>query len=576
MILIKLQDGNLDLYSNETIQWSWTTFRFAGAIKDPYTNDFSIPKTSNNLRLLNVYSILDAPSQRVKKTTTPAIFQQDNQLIPIYIEVNEVTAKDIKIAIFENSFLPNFKDKNLKDYFTDDSTTIWEWISNSMNESSDYFYPYNYGVTYNYNKAQYHASMPIHSILQEIATREGINIEAIPYSYRLLASEKKVCPQNTRQALELDIRYMEGNYYKLYGGQHITNDCSVEGPDHITFNRSCTATMTFYCIWRKKVTTTQNKQIDIRKNGQLVGAIFLNSGSKREGTAIQFTTTLNFHEGDTFSIYFPEANKFQCASVLVDITYSNYAINEDDYGVDLRYVARRPGLDYYDGSTHTLYRAIGNTITIGTDHLVMPKLAFSYFGYWTNVLDITMGELFYELQWMFGKKVLYDYDRIYFSDQPVASVVEGEITEINPNSSYVGQKNYIRYMGQDTGEVTTIDNGWLEEEKDLHRSIFEFLPNNVVNQYSVDDEGKYTFNSISNPVMFRWMGSSLGAQLPEIRKLGMDGLRQSNEVKVKLLNPSPNITNVDVIYLDGREMFVIGGEKNDRSIILTALPIYKS
>ena len=111
MILIKLQDGNLDLYSNETIQWSWTTFRFAGAIKDPYTNDFSIPKTSNNLRLLNVYSILDAPSQRVNKTTTPAIFQQDNQLIPIYIEVNEVTAKDIKIAIFENSFLPNFKDK---------------------------------------------------------------------------------------------------------------------------------------------------------------------------------------------------------------------------------------------------------------------------------------------------------------------------------------------------------------------------------------------------------------------------------------------------------------------------------
>lgn len=573
MISIRINNDYLDLYSTEVIQWNWKTFRFSNGITDAYTNDFNIPKTTNNLRLLNVYSVLDSENQRVKKTTVPAILQEGNRIIQIYIEVNEITSNEISIAVFENSFFGNFKDKLLNEYFVDDSSTIIEWISNSPAEYAQWITPYNYGTTYNYSRAQYHSSKSINSILQTIGTQESINIEQISDSYKLLASKKNVCPQNTIQAIELDIRWMTNNYYDIYAGQHIVNDGAVTGEDHITFNRKCSANLTFYCIWRKKTTTTQNKQIDIRKNGSLVGAIFLNSGSKREGTAIQFTLPLNFNEGDTLSFYFPDANKFQCASVIVKIEYSNYNIDSGDYGESLRYVYRRPVLDYYDGTTHTNYSAIGNTITIGTDTMIMPKLAFSYFGYWTNVPNIKIGDLFYELQWLLGKKLQYDYNSITFGNANEDIIIEGEILSIYPNSAYVGQNNYVRYMNQTTGLVSTIDNKWLEEEKNIHQSIFEFAHNDIINQYHIGEENNYEFTEIDNPVIFNRINNL--SILPTLKTLGTEYLTQSNEVKIQLYNFHPNIDIADIIYINGREMFVIEGERDNNMITLTCIPIYK-
>lgn len=577
MIIINLKDGYLDLYEDETIQWKWTTFRFSGKLQDSYTNDFSIPKTPNNQRLLNIYSVLDASSQRVKKENIPALLQEGDNAIRIFIEVQGISKDEIKICLYENSFFSKFKDVNLSDYFTDDQNTIYEWISNSPAENPTVFLPYNYGAPYKYIKAQYHPSKKLNDILQDIAIQENINIDLIPDNYRLLASKKNVCPQNKTQAIEMDLRYMSNNYYDLYGGQHIVNDCSQDTLDHLTFNRDVDAKMTVYCIWRKKVGTTQNKQIDIRKNGQLISAIFINSSQKREGTAIQYSLQTKFKAGDTFSLYFPDADRFQCCSVVLKMEYNNYEITKDDYNTDLQYSSRRPGLDYYDGTTHTRYPMNGRQIQIGTDTLIPPLLSFSYFGFWTNTPNIKIGSLFYDLQWQLGKKIFYDIDTIYFSDQPVSEEVKGEILEIYTNSSYVGQNNYIIYKGEEYKEeipVSTIDNEWLVLDKNLYESPYEYLPNNVVQQYKISEDGKYTFNELQNPVLLYVDNNN--QILHTLQHLNLEELTQSNEVKIQLYNAIPLIDRADVIYMDGRKYFVIEGTKNfkNNDVNITAIPAY--
>ena len=589
MITIKLEQGVLDVYNDEEIQWQWTAFRFAKGIIDPFTNDIAIPKTGNNMRLLDVYSLLDSKVQKLKKPITPAIMQNGSIMIPIYIQVAEVLKNDIKICLYESTFLSQFKDKQLSDFFVDDASTIVEWTSDSYELYPDKFVPYNYGVPYNKLKAQYHTSKSLDSMIQSIATQENLTISGIPSDYKLLASKKTVCPQNTIQTIQMDLQHMQGGYFLMVGGQHIVNDLSKDDIQKITFNRDAHISMKFYWIWRKKLTTTNNFNVDIRLNDQMINIIPINSSvrNKREGGSSAKQMQLDVHKGDTLSFYFPYQSKFQCVSIVVKMEYSNYNITEDDYGTTLEYYkpwlldeytpgySNRPYLLYYDGDNYQAIKMTQKTISIGGDRVYLDSLAFSYFGYYCNLPDISIGQLFYDLQWMIGKKLKYDYNQIWFEDFKDGEEAEGYIESINPSSTYIGQNNYIRYKNEINSPITKIDNDWLEKENNFFESIFEYLPENTVKQYSIGDNntGMYEYNEIENPVIFSYRTE---VQSIPLYRLNMNELTQSNEVEIELINPSPLITQEDIIYIDGRKYMIIKGTKNykDNSVKLTCLAVY--
>lgn len=597
MVRIQLLNDWLDTYIDEEIQLSWDGFRFQKSLRAGYTNDLNIPKTSKNLSLLGAVGLLDSQTQMFGTKTASCIVQTNLQMIPMMIQVAGVTAEEIKVCLYEDTFPEYYKGKTIKDLFVDGPSTIRAWNKDTVSKYPTEFRNYNYGMPYNAEKAQYHAVRPLRNILNAVASQGGYIMPTIPQDYMLLASKKTVCPQNLRQVIEFNQTSMEGDRFKLHGGQHITNDLSMDENEFMTFNRNNVfCDIKVYILWEKRGIVTQNKNMYLDVNGQHSYWLPLLTGSANFGYQ-QFHVTqygnYEFNEGDTLSFSMPDIDKLRWVSVIVDITYTTGGwfsyISEDDYGTELEYVGRHPefrvGEDGYqfiqfDGSTQSLLPWGQSIQTV--------DLSFAYFGYYCNLPEMNVCDMWYSLQWILGGKLSFDHQRLVtLESADEYAEIEGLITEIRPKTDKLGQKNYIKFKGEDAKPVFTIPNEWLSMEYTIHESSFykTYNPNytvGCVQQYSepeYDEDFQYwtcDFNEIEGVVILNLVGSAL--EPIQLHTFDMEMLNQTMEVDITTFTPL--LRNKDIIYLDGRRFLVINGKSSldNQKTNLTCLlfPIIKA
>ena len=607
MITIQIANGTLDVASEQTIELETTNIRFANGIRDPFTNDFDLPKTQNNIRLLECYNLLDSPNQLYGQQLKPAILTCDGYMMDCYIQVVSVNDDSISVCLYESILPSEVRDKPIKEIIHDTDDTIFVWSVNTKTAYQNDFRRYDYGSAYDNAYAQYHAIKHMNDVIDELGSALGYTFPHTDNDLGLLAQKKTVCPENKRQSLMWTITSADQNFV-MVGGQHIVND--VEGWDgktkvgsstttQVTFNRHCTASIHFYITWVKNSGVGDNTfHVQLYKNGQIYDqCLFGTQHFGLRNALITGTWTIPFEDGDTISMKFhsPSTNnpqkKFEAVMCTMDIEYSDYTINDDDYGEELVYCNWHPFIIQWETLTDTLTKVPldGRQYTFNEygiyaqpEHTVdvyLPWRGISYFGYWCNISDITVGGLFYSLCWYMGKALRLTPYGLEFGDANQSKVLDAYITEIRPSSDYLGRNNYIIWNKENTVNctpVSEINSVWLEEVKKLHESEFAeikrgFLGRARIDQYEIkyeeDDDGHITgsvdYHDIDGTVVMRYQThenthSHWNLELippHALATLDMETITTATEVEIETFDDE--VSDKDYLYLDGRKFMVI-------------------
>lgn len=598
MISILLNDTPLDLYSDTDITWSWTDFRFRDKLTDQYTNNFTIPKTENNIKALDIYSTLDSKDVQFGEEISPADFVLNGEVMSIYIQVISATDNEIEIAIFEDTFSAIDKQKVINDELIDDPSTILCWDMWSMTTYPNKFVSYNYGMSYNWHLAQRHPYVKLKRDILDNLDLKGYQIDPgvfNQYDWRILCSKKVVCPQNTTQVVQYRTTgySLANNNIPCRCSQHITNDASYEVEEGvITFNRSCSFDLEFDFLWQKKNTFHQNSNIKVFIGGQQVYQMGMYSASATEAykhfSLDNGGNHFSVNAGDTLFLRFEDANNFKSISIVMDIEYDQYEITEEDYGTELTYIDILPALYYVTNNAVSPnnynwanFPMNGTTQNILGKTGTLKRLSFAYFGQYCNIPKMKLGDLLYSLQWMIGGELKEDRRRnlLYFDILPHIypsspydnEIYMNEINKLEFHSDKVGKKNYIKYKDEEfPTAITTINNKWLEEEKVWHEVIFHYFNDNVINQYSLDitdeENVKLNFNDIENPVIFNY--NNRVEPIP-LKKFDMENIWFSKEIEFSFYDTPMQFRENHDIIIDGRIYYVISGEQDIEKKIST-------
>lgn len=607
MVTIQIENGSLDVGSEQTIELEVTNIRFAEGIRDPFTNDFDIPKTENNIRLLECYNLLDSPNQLYGQQLKPAVLTCDGYMMDCYIQVVSVNDDSISICLYESVLPAEIRDKKVKEVLHDTENTIYVWSTNTKDAYPNDFRRYDYGSTYDKGYAQYHAIKHVNDVIDDLGAAIGYTLPHTDNDLGLLAQNKYVCPENKRQSLMWTITNADHNLV-IEGGQHVVND--VEGWNghtmignstvtSVTFNRKCTATIHYYITWVKKASTGLNTfVVELWKNGQpLTGRSITTQSLGLRNGLMTGTWTIPFEDGDTIQMTFDSPTtsdpqkKFEAVMCTMDIEYSNYTITDEDYGTELKYCNWHPFIIQWETLTATLSKIPldGRQYTYNeygiyaqpeyTIDIYLPWRGISYFGYYANISDITVGGLFYSLCWYMGKALTLTPNGLEFVDCNKSKSIDAYINEIRPSSEKLGRKNYIIWNSADTDNstaVSEIDSVWLEDTKILHESEFAeikrgFLGRARVEQYQItyedDEDGNTTVNveysEIDGTVVMRYQTHENSQShwnlelIPPhaLQLMDFGDIKTATEVEIETFDTE--VSDMDYLYIDGRKFMVI-------------------
>lgn len=627
MISIQLENGFLDIYTQD-IDWTWETIRFSEGIRDQFSTDIDVPKTENNMHLLDVAGLVDSKTQPLGRQIEPCIMNIGDIVMDVYLQVVSVREEDITICVFEKTLPDNILDTSISRYVADDENSIYVWNVNTRDAYPDDFKTYWYGMAYNPNYAQLHPSRELNEVIQRVNAGSGIEMPLSPSTKYVVATKKTVCPQNRIQIIEGHWTEDSGNRAVLSGGQHVTNDCEFTcSPDTtaITFNRKCKVTGTIYYAYKKRLDVFHDfpLHVSLRNPGE---PVFAPSFYMPSATYASFVMTGTFQmqvkESGELYVLCNDTTRYDMLNFVLVLNITGYEITENDYGQDLKYVNRAPRLKvfsndgqfkygpkpwqdmvdgrgggyaycWFDGTTYATHcNHTGNPAQRLTQSFKLEWCSLAYFGYWCNMPDIKVKELMWGLCWTDGKKLvnrtIHDMwmlkKALQYEDADETAAIEGWISEKRTSSDRLGKDNYILSSGQNTEQaepVSHIDNQWLENSKNIHESPFSYAPWSHGYWYSIDqysepehedgsEEYKCSFNDVDGfAVADSGTVQTLLYRL-EFNHMGFEDMTQSVEVDIHTMD---DVKNLDFVFLDGRKYMVIDGstDLNTGESTLTAL-----
>ena len=591
-ISLYLNGQSLDVYDQD-IEWSWTNIRFSDGIRDQYSTDITLPKTFRNASALEVSGLLDSTTQLYGSQLTPCTLTVNGSIMDVYMQVVSITEDEISICLYERTLPAEVRNANMARLVEDNDNTIIAWNTNSLSAYPNWFKKYHYGIPYDPKYAQYHPILPANTIIDNIKDKFNTDIPYVSNDWYIMATKKCICPQNTRQTMEGV--YSDGKF-NIMGGQHITNDLKLSyglsGTDRITFNRSCKVEIDLWISWQAKELNGYNipfvvnhwkasNQTNDTHQFNMRGDLYTNKVDR-----VSYTFYVDIDDHISFGVV--NASEFVMTRCLADMRITEYDITEDDYGKDMEYISRLPRLVvynyasggyyywYFDASEYDL--AWHERGVSGTKHKWVATVwtSFAWFGYYANLPEMKVSDFLWGLCWLMGKKVKILNNTLEFVGIDSSTVLEkASITEISPITEKFGMKNYLRFDDQEFAPVlTSIDNSWLEAEKDLHKSPFGYIKN--LSQYSgqalqyenpeYDDETEQyscDFNDVG--FLIWWNVTQQGnmqviseyiRDIP-INKMGLDKITQTMQVEIE--SDDICLKDIDYVYLDGRKFMVVEG-----------------
>ena len=547
MISIIVNNENLDLYEENEINFEWTSFAFSKTVKEPYSTDFTIPKSSTNIRLLGIVNLQDEIVFDFQEDYIKGVLIVEEKPININIQVINVNKDEISIFIVESNPVEELLSKNLVKKFDgdedgiliDSNSTIFPWNNNTQTQYPYDFLKYYYGSPYDYRFAQLHPSKRLDSVVYN-ATWHGFHVTTehlldntdYYHDMYLVATNKYVCPQNQVQCLKGYLKSSNNGYFSFYGGQHITNDCEGDVNDNytiITFNRNCSIRLNLVYTFFSRNNFDTNPQLIIETtNNTVLQSFTVPARTYTNHTIRQNTVTFNVSKDDEVRVRVTQASKFdEKFKVLLLMEIYNYETFKEDIGVDLKYrypnAIPRIGSYTYGGKEIDDYQTV---LVSGKEYIKeyysysdkgdawkndtsiqYPKYYYVYFGYYCNLPEIKMKDLIYNLSWMSNRKLNFDKDNVInFAPFNVYTLEKDyEITNTEFLDDHFGKKTSFKCKNEELEDVKlsdtfNINNKWLSNNVAIKESIFAKLyggANNIliIPQYSEFENDNDEFKS---------------------------------------------------------------------------------
>lgn len=606
MINLFLNNGELDIYSGQDITLTYTPIRFCDALTDPYTTDIELVNNSHNVNLLSASGLLDS-NNRFSGRIKPCLLSLNGELMEVYMQVTSIDDDTITVALFEKHIDKETMNKTILDLIKDDQYSIYPWYKNSVTDYPAVFKKYVNGLYGFTDYCQVHQSRNVNDIIDILSLASHYELPHTNPKLWMTATNKKMCPQNKRQVLEITFKKNEIMGY-VNGGGHITNDLEWSwdpSEQKITFNRHCIASMTITLSYGRKNNyhPTYNEYFETilrRPDNTPVQDHFTEMPLPWYNGVVSstYTTPQTYIIQDTtLEFKIANMNRYDYANAVIIMDITDYDIVDDDYDVDLSYIARYPkllfwtatqhGQDlymYFDGGTYQFVPTSSEVVPI-----TLPKLSFSYLGFYCNLPKITLKDLLYGLCFLNEKKFLKVSWEYLFLDANDKKEIDGVITSFETINDSLGIKNHLLFTGEEENDyntVSTIESDWLEANVDLHTSPFAYSLRSFGNwayfhQYSNkeydEEKGEYKCDydevdglpiSKIEPIAPNML---LRVELPDF---GFDELTESTTVEIETYD---DVRRLDYIYLHGRKFMVqeIETELNGGLSTIKAIEIWK-
>ena len=607
MINLFLNNGELEVYDGQDITLTYTPIRFCDALTDPYTTDIELPNNRHNITLLSASGLLDS-DRRYGRPIKPCLLSLNGELMDVYMQVNSITNDTITVTLFERTIDTETMNKTILDLVQDDQFSIYPWYKDSVTDFPNVFKKYVNGLYGFTDYCQVHQSRNVNDIIDILSLASHYELPYTDPKLWMTATNKNICPQNKRQVLEITFKKNEVMGY-INGGGHVTNDLEWSwdpSEQKITFNRHCVVSMTIYLSYGRKnnfhPTSQEYFETILRRPDNTpvqdhptemplpwYNAVVTDTYTTPQ-TYITQDTTLEFR--------ITNMNRYDYANAVIIMDISNYDIVDDDYGLELSYVARYPkllfwtatqhGQDlymYFDGRTYQFVPSISEVVSI-----TLPKLSFSYLGFYCNLPKITLKELLYGLCFLNEKKFLKVSWQYLFLDAYDKKEIDGVITEFDPSNDELGIKNHLLFSGEEENNyntVCTVDNDWLESSVVLHQSPFAYslrrygtwayFPQYSNKEYD-EEKGEYKcdYEDVDGlPITKIEPNTPDLLQRVELPEFGFEELTESTTVEIETYD---DVRRLDYVYLHGRKFMVqeIETELNSGLSTIKAVEIWKT
>lgn len=589
---------------------NWSNIRFSEAVADEWSTEIELANDQYNIDLLDCYGLLDRGAIYNHKVICSVLV--DDIAKDGYLQILSIDETTIKARAYIISIPYEILDKKVSDYYPHNDV-VFRWdrfspITTNIAGVDIGIIPYTYTETDFYSNilAQWHSSVNVQKILQNIENAENITLPAVYNTLYQLSARKKVCPSNTHQVFQIMKEFssqIDEMPLEMAGGQHITNDFSsswsyadfkwlpdfsnwdyqmtnfrwlenCEKKDRITFNRDCTAHITIYAVATDGGASIQPK----RNNAQLRPWRFVpnfNSSTWTLNDIKLYDFTEDFHKDDVFELKFWGEDPLDTNRMLISmvIDYEDYEWNEEDYNVDLIYIPA-PFLIWYAWTSGgvTTYDNIHNFTGTGDGTHGAADYSYSYFGAYTNLeRDLTVRDYLTSLCWIHNQKLKLDKNELIFQSANQQKVINANLTQIDPATDKLGQTNTIGYSKLEDSTVFSIDNEFLETEKTLHEN--SFYSADVIPQYSYEmtysenanSEGEHWVTDIN--VNFEEFDAVIMSAVdengrytlkkaPEIAGFGLPAMTNAQTITGKTLE---DISSLDYLSIDGHKYMVVEG-----------------
>lgn len=598
---------------------NWANIRFSEAVADEWSTEVELPNDKHNINLLGAYGLLDRGAifnHRVKCSVLVDDIAKDG-----YLQVLTIEENTIKARVYVISIPYAVLDKKVCEYYPHDDV-VFRWdrfspITTNIAGVNEGIIPYEYTNTDFYSNilAQWHASVSVQKVLDNIQVAEDITLPAVDNTLFQLAANKKVCPSNTLQVLEgylIHTGRFTDKKLVMHGGQHITNDFKSDwtysnfvwnqnwtdwnatgtniswmanstGSDTITYNRYTNAHIKVYVSGSYDPNDPIGMWVVPQKNGnnlcpQSQCVVKMMGQTWTENDILIYEDNVTFREGDTFSLAFTRNTYTLTEETVyysVVINYFDYEWDDDDYSDDLVYIPAPfmiRCVKYINGAFNLDWKYDFSGTGDGTNS--PEDYSFTYFGAYSNLdRDITVREYLTSLCWIHNQKLKLDRNELIFQNANQREVITANLTTITPSSDKLGQTNIITYRDSDTPTQFDIDNEFLESEKTLHEN--KFYTGDIIPQYSYDmtyseqtnDDGDSWVTDINvnfddlSPVIMTAVdrgGSTYWLyHAPDIVGFGLTDLTNAQQISAQTLK---DISNLDYVYMEGHKYMLIDGE----------------
>lgn len=591
---------------------NWSNIRFSEAVADEWSTEIELANDTYNIDLLDCYGLLDRGAIYNHKVICSVLV--DDIAKDGYLQILSIDETTIKARAYIISIPYAVLDKKVCEYYPHDDV-VFRWdrfspITTNIAGVNEGIIPYDYTNTDFYSNilAQWHASVSVQKVLDNIQVAEDLTLPAVDNTLFQLAANKKVCPSNNYQVMQGNLLHsnaISDKNLEVSGGQHITNDLKsswsyadfhwnynwsdwlvestnekwmtqAETMSEITFNRPVNAHIKVYAC------ASEIGGILIpKKNGEsLIPAPaasipVLTNPNWTVNDILIFDDMVGFDNGDILTFHYSGSAQTPRRNVRysVVIEYTDYEWTDEDYDTDLVYIPapfgiwgiRDLGSDYaYDFKYD--FSGTGDGTNSPEDY------SYTYFGAYTNLeRDLTVRDYLTSLCWIHNQKLKLDKNELIFQSANQQKVINANLTQIDPATDKLGQTNTIGYSKLEDSTVFSIDNEFLETEKTIHEN--SFYSADVIPQYSYEmtysenanSEGEHWITDIN--VNFEEFDAVIMSAVdengrytlkkaPEIAGFGLPAMTNAQTITGKTLE---DISSLDYLSIDGHKYMVVEG-----------------